>query len=181
MSTHIPYAGDIKFAKCLKIVLGHEGGFADNPNDPGGPTNKGITLETYRRFFGSKMTVGDLKYMDKNQLRHIYMEGYWKKVWGDDLPNGIDLVAFDAAVHSGASQSVKFVQRAVLSKEDGFMGPKTLAAIRSRDSLRVITDSLAVRLEFLKSLRHSDHFPGWQVRIVNVFNQALRLMDTTSK
>lgn len=181
MSHQILYSNNVKFSKCLEIVLGHEGGFANNPNDPGGPTNKGITLKTFRQFFGPINTVADLEHISENEVRQIYMEGYWKKVWGDDLPNGIDLVAFDAAVHSGPSRSIQFIQRAVFTKEDGLMGPMTLAAIRSRDTLRVISDALAIRLQFIKRLRNSDQFPGWQVRIVNVCNEALKLTDTTSK
>ena len=98
------------FAAALSAVLLHEGGWANNPKDPGGATMKGVTLATYRRYRPGA-TKEQLRNISDEELRTIYRDGYWDEVRGDDLPSGIDFATFDFAVNSGPSRAAKFLQR----------------------------------------------------------------------
>ena len=95
------------FKKALKHVLVHEGGWADHPRDPGGATMKGVTLATYRSHFGEGKSKNDLWNITDEELGQVYRSGYWSKCHCDELPAGVDYVAFGAAVNSGpgAAQS----------------------------------------------------------------------------
>jgi lysozyme family protein len=93
---------------CVKLTFGDEGGYVNNPNDPGGPTKYGITLKTlaaYRR--QSKVTAADVKALSLAEAAAILDSQYWRKVWGDELPRGVDYAMFDFAVNSGPAQAVK--------------------------------------------------------------------------
>lgn len=74
------------FERSLDHVLRSEGGWSNHKDDPGGATMKGVTLITYRRFFGSSKTKEDLRQISHNQLAHIYKTGYWDSCKCDDLP-----------------------------------------------------------------------------------------------
>ena len=115
------------FAACLAQVLLSEGGWSDHPADPGGATMKGITLATYRKYRPGA-TKADLRAIADAEVAQIYREGYWNAVRGDDLPAGLDLVAFDAAVNSGTGRAAKWLQSAVGAVADGRIGAGTAAA-----------------------------------------------------
>ncbi len=88
------------FTRALAVTLQWEGGYVNHPHDPGGATNKGITLNTYRRY-KKGATVKDLKRIPPSMVEKIYKDGYWDKVKGDRLAPGVDLATFDYAVNSG--------------------------------------------------------------------------------
>ena len=92
------------FPSCLAFTLKYEGGWSDHPSDPGGATMKGVTLATYRRYYPNATKL-DLRSISDAQLHHIYMTGYWEPIKGDALPSGVDLVAFDVSVNSGAGRA----------------------------------------------------------------------------
>ena len=67
-------------AELLKpFILRWEGGFVDDPLDKGGATNKGITIDTFRSFYGQGATVEQLKNITDEQWLHIFKSGYWDK------------------------------------------------------------------------------------------------------
>jgi len=124
------------FEKALKLILDHEGGFINHPSDPGGATNKGITLTTYMDFIrdavdsDALVTVNDLQEITDDDVETIYKTRYWDKVQGDELPHGLDIFMFDFAVNAGPIAAVKTLQGvfgALLV--DGYLGPKTLAKV----------------------------------------------------
>lgn len=114
------------FKNALKLVLVHEGGWADHPRDPGGATMKGVTLVVYQRHFGENKNKDDLRNITDAELEKIYRSGYWEKCHCDDLPVGVDYIVFDAAVNSGPGRSAKWLQGAVGAKQDGGIGPRRL-------------------------------------------------------
>ena len=78
--------------RSIKEVLKHEGGYVDHPQDPGGATNLGITLNTYRSYRRNQhLTANDLKNITMDEVYDIYKTMYWDKVRGDDLPSGGDI------------------------------------------------------------------------------------------
>ena len=65
------------FYHCLKLVLAHEGGWADHPKDPGGATMKGITIGTYRAWKGRNVTKAELRDISDAEVAAIYRQNYW--------------------------------------------------------------------------------------------------------
>ena len=130
------------FEKALALVLKHEGGFVNHPQDPGGATNKGITLRVYEDFIqdvvdsSALVTEEDLKNIPDEDVAEIYKTRYWDKIMGDDLPDGIDFALFDFAVNSGPARAVKELQKIFFEcKTDGIMGPITLKKVFAPDNL----------------------------------------------
>mgnify|MGYP001273216790 FL=1 len=113
------------YDKCLETILHHEGGYVNNPKDPGGETNLGVTKRVYEEFGGTK----DMKDLTVEDVAPIYKKGYWDKMKGDELPNGLDLCVFDFGVNAGPGRSAKYLQTMIGTVADGGIGPNTLAKL----------------------------------------------------
>jgi lysozyme family protein len=160
-----------EFQRCLKWVLVIEGGYIDDPDDPGGATNQGVTqrvYDDYRRSMGNKPQP--VRLMANHERDAIYRIRYWALIKADSLPPGVSLVVFDGAVHSGVSQSVKWLQRAVGVPADGVIGPQTLTAVRAFDNPGVLIERICgQRLMFLQALKTWKKYRnGWTKRVANV-------------
>lgn len=177
---------DRNFARALSLVLKHEGGWADNPKDPGGATMRGVTLATFRRYVKPNATKDDLRKITDEQIAAVYRRHYWDAVAGAELPDGIDYAVFDFAVNSGPARAAKYLQAVVGAKPDGKIGPATLAATRAvlhADLIHKLCDS---RMAYLKRAKGSSGalkgkllWPtfgkGWTNRVSDVRRQALEL------
>ena len=166
------------FESSLAQVLTHEGGYVDHPRDPGGATNRGITLKVFRNFYGGHLGKADLRQITEREAGAIYKTNYWDKCQCDKLPAGVDYAVFDQAVNSGPGRSIKWLQVATGAEVDGGMGPNTLAAAKSMEPVKVITKMCNTRLSFLKGLQTWDVFgQGWQNRVTGVRKQATSLAN----
>jgi lysozyme family protein len=100
------------FERCLAITLKWEGGYSNHPDDPGGPTMRGVIqreYDTWRKKQGkSKRAV---RQIEESELRAIYRTEYWDATNCGDLPAGFDLCVFDAAVNSGAGRAKEWYGR----------------------------------------------------------------------
>jgi lysozyme family protein len=154
---------EANFFKSLEMVLKHEGGFVDHPEDPGGATNKGITHKTYADFLGRPLEdVNELKNIPDDHVQMIYKNGYWDRIKGDELPAGVDFSTFDWAVNSGPGRAAKALQKAVMATQDGAIGPKTLEAVKEYSAEDIIRSVAEQREAFYKSLRTFNTFgKGW--------------------
>lgn len=174
---------DRNFDKCLKLLLKHEGGWADNPKDPGGATMKGVTLKTFRALVKKDATKDDLRRITDAQLAVIYRREYWDKVLGAELPSGVDHAVFDFAVNSGPRRAIEHLQSAVGARVDGRIGPATLAATRALPAPKVIDAILASREAFMRRARHPKTkallWPtfgkGWTARLKRIRAEATEL------
>lgn len=112
------------FNRCIEVVLKNEGGYVNNPYDPGGETNMGICKRNYPDL--------DIKNLTRNQAILIYFTDYWSKM---NLHNIIDepliLELFDMGVNAGIRTAIKMVQRLVSAKVDGYIGPETESKINT--------------------------------------------------
>ena len=164
------------FEACLAHVLQSEGGYVDHPSDPGGSTNMGITIATLRTWRGRSVTKADVKALTRAEAAAIYRKNYWDAVRGDDLPRGLDLVAFDAAVNSGVSRGAKWLQSALGVPADGKVGPKTIAAANAAHKDAVIDRACDLRLGFLRQLGTWKTFgKGWTRRVESVREAASKM------
>lgn len=170
------------FDSSLKLVLKHEGGWADHPKDPGGATMKGITIAVYRANINPNGTKEDLRKITDAQVAHIYRTQYWDKVRGDDLPSGVDYAVFDYAVNSGVSRASKHLQAVVGKRQDGKVGPETLAATKAILAQTVINNLCDKRMAFLRGLKTFAIFgKGWTTRVSGVRAEALKMASTATK
>lgn len=166
------------FERALDLVLRHEGGYVDHPRDPGGATNRGITIATLSIWRGKKVTKQDVRDLSLAEAGEIYRAKYWDRVRGDDLPGGIDYCAFDAAVNSGPRRAIRWLQQAVFAAVDGELGPQTLSAVRSANVSWAIRRMARVRLDFLQRLTNWRTFGrGWQRRVDEMERDALRMTE----
>lgn len=166
-----------RFKACVGEVLRHEGGFVEHPRDPGGCTNRGITLVTLGAWRGGPCSRDDVLALGEAEARAIYRAQYWNAVRGDDLPAGADLAVFDAAVHSGPRRAALWLQAAVGVERDGAIGPVTLRAVRGANDRRALIGAVcATRLRFLRSLdTWPDFGRGWARRVAAVRALALAM------
>ncbi|MCZ8186514.1 MAG: acetylmuramidase [Beijerinckiaceae bacterium] len=154
------------FDLALAFVLRHEGGFTDHPQDPGGATNLGITLATLSGWRGQPASVAELRALTRTEAAAIYRARYWERIAGDDLPAGLDLVVFDAAVNAGPVRASRWVQALLAVPADGRIGPVTVAAARAAGTADLIDAFTARRQAFVESLPTFRTFGrGWSRRI----------------
>lgn len=148
------------FNDAFAVVIGHEGGYVNHPDDPGGETNFGISKRAYPN--------EDIKGMTLERARMIYRRDYWDKVRGDELPDAIALNVFDMAVNHGVKPAVKILQAAVGAEVDGVIGPRTLAAAWRANPVVAAIRLNASRLDFYTTLTTWSTFGrGWARRVAN--------------
>lgn len=118
------------FFNYIPILLKWEGGFVNNPADKGGATNRGVTLATFRKFFGAAKTVADLKNMTDCQWCQV-MRSYWNTVKADKIQSqSIADIFADWHINAGVN-AIKRVQKMFGIKPDGIVGPVTLSYLNS--------------------------------------------------
>lgn len=139
-------------------LLGHEGGYVDDPTDPGGETNWGISKCSYPNV--------DIKNLTRWAAQDIYRRDFWDMIHADKLPDGVAFQLFDFAVNSGISTAVRYLQRAVGTADDGHWGPQSQAALERYTESDLIMLVLAGRLEFMTQLKNwPSASRGWARRI----------------
>jgi lysozyme family protein len=149
------------FDQAFTDLLGHEGGYSNNPADPGGETNWGITVAVARE----NGYVGPMKDMGASVAKAIYAKKYWLTEF-DQLPYPVAFQIFDAAVNSGVGQAVRWLQRSVGTADDGKIGPVTLAAASATDPLKLVLLFNSERLMFMTNLSTWGSFgKGWARRV----------------
>ncbi len=166
------------FNASLQNMLKSEGLWSDHPNDPGGATMKGVTLETYRRYkMNQHITKDQLRGITDEEVADIYKVGYWDKCRCYDLPSGVDYLVFDMAVNAGVGRSSKLLQESVGVAADGVIGPITIGATKAMDSIEVIDKFSTARADFYRSLPTFGTFGnGWLNRVEH--SKALALQIT---
>jgi lysozyme family protein len=102
---------DKNLIAAVNFALLYEGGFVDDPHDPGGATNKGITLATYRLDVNPHGAVADLRHMTVETASAVYRKHYWATINADALAGGVDVLAFDIAVNAGVGRARQFLAR----------------------------------------------------------------------
>ena len=148
-------------------LLGHEGGYANHPSDPGGETMWGVTKAVAKE----NGYDGPMKSLPVDVAQAIYKRQYWDAVRADELPESVRYAVFDGAVNSGVSQSVLWLQRACGASADGKIGPRTIAAAHAMDGDKLLAAILAQRLRFMTTLSTFPAFGrGWSRRIADLLD-----------
>jgi lysozyme family protein len=143
------------------IIDAHEGGLVDHKDDPGGLTKYGISQRAFPEL--------DIRGLTKEQAKEIYRLHYWQKIRGEELPGQLKLITLDAAINQGVDRAAKLLQKACGVKVDGIIGPKTLEALKTTQSMFVLSKYAELRLLHYQGLPTWGVFgKGWSRRLLDV-------------
>ena len=137
-----------KYAPTLKRW---EGGWANDPDDRGGATMMGVTIATFRRFFGAERTTEELRQITEEQWRKV-MKSFWDNCKGDEIRNqSIAEIFADWHINAGV-YAIKRVQKTFGLKIDGIVGNQTLAALNREDSAVVFDRIKNSRISYYRAI-----------------------------
>ncbi|QYZ68659.1 holin-associated N-acetylmuramidase [Neotabrizicola shimadae] len=118
-------------------IVAREGGYVNDPVDPGGATNHGVTIGTLRRLGldltgDGRVSTADVRKLTRAQAVEIFIDHYWRRPGIERLPEDLQPAVFDMYVNAGAN-AVKILQRLLTRlgrpcPDDGIIGPRTVAA-----------------------------------------------------
>lgn len=167
----------MSFAACLPVILASEGGFVDDPHDPGGATNLGVTLATLSSWLGHTATIADVEALTPEAVAPIYQARYFNAAHANDCPAGVDLMVFDEAVNQGVGRAITSLQIAAGVPADGRFGPRTLAAVRGAEPEVLINAIAADRDAHYRALPGFGRFGnGWLTRLERTRRAALAMV-----
>ena len=124
----------VTFDEIIEVVLEHEGGYVNDPKDPGGETKYGVSKRAYPN--------EDIKNLTEEDAKDIYRRDYWDKHRWADLSEDLRHIYFDMCVNMGAGRATKIMQETANAKGanlkiDGGMGPMTIGAMKNVELERV--------------------------------------------
>lgn len=151
------------FNKAFHELLGNEGSYSNNPNDPGGETMWGVTKRVARSYG----YMGSMIEMPVDTAKKIYRRLYWNDYY-DMLPYIVAFNVFDAGVNHGVRRSVKFLQKSLGTAEDGIVGNNTMSLALSMNPYKLVMLFNSERMSFYTGLRSWKHFgKGWANRVAH--------------
>ncbi|RJL06715.1 peptidoglycan-binding protein [Paracoccus aestuarii] len=125
--------------RIAREIVAREGGFVNDPDDPGGATNHGVTIGTLRSLGmdvnrDGRIDAADVRALTRAQAEQIFVEHYFRRPRLAELPEPVQASVFDMYVNAGAN-AVKILQRLITrmgfpATDDGVIGPRTIAAAR---------------------------------------------------
>lgn len=157
------------YKKLKPIILKWEGGWANDPNDAGGCTMKGVTIATYKAYFGKTKTCKDLRNITDSQWDSIFIHKYWNR-WSADAihSQSIANLLVDWLWTSGI-YGIKYPQQVLGVTADGIVGPKTIAAINNYPNQKELFQKLWNRrkkhFESIGKGKNAKFLRGWLNRL----------------
>ncbi len=160
-----------------------EGGFTDDPYDPGGPTNRGITLKVFADWKGVPLNEAnraalkaELRRIPETAVRDIYFARYWAPAHCAELAAALAFFHFDAAVNHGVTGAMRLLQRAIDTDADGEIGPNTRAAIARLPVDETLRRYAETRRARYRELHHFWRFGrGWLARVDKTLARAVEI------
>ena len=157
----------MNFDTAFERIIGHEGGYSDDPRDRGNWTSGKIGIGELK---GTKYGIAahaypylDIKNLTLQQAKDIYFRDYWEIL--GNAHSAIKFQMFDAAVNHGYGNAIRFLQRAVRVADDGQWGQISQSSLDLMDHNDVLLRFVAYRLRFWASLQKFDTYGrGWTNR-----------------
>lgn len=156
------------FEQAVTLIMEHEGGEVNDPNDPGGHTKYGISKRAY-----PDLNIGEIT---EDDARRIYKADYWDRIRGDELPEPVAIGVFDMAVNAGNRTAVQLLQRVLGVTDDGIIGPVTLRAAHDANQHWLSVRYAAERISYYAALSGWQRYGrGWSARVVKTAISAVTL------
>lgn len=150
----------IDFNICFDRLMGHEGRYSNDLNDPGGETNWGISKRSYPKI--------DIKNLTREGAKAIYKVDFWDKIQANKLPAAVAFQAFDFAVNSGIDVAIRHLQKAIGVADDGYWGPFSQSVADKKSVTDLIMLLNAERLDYMRRLKNWPYAGrGWAGRVAN--------------
>jgi len=147
------------FTIAVDFVLRHEGGYVNDPRDPGGETNFGICKRAYPRI--------DIKALTRAEAIAIYFRDYWQAASCEYLPPAVALIHFDTAVNQGTGAAARLLQAAAGVPVDGKVGANTIAAVNAKGARSMVEEYAARRMNRYGVTANFDRYGlGWSRRLM---------------
>lgn len=160
------------FDAALAFVLRWEGGLVDDPADPGGLTNHGISQRAYPDL--------NIRALTPQEIAQIYLRDYWVATRCPEMPAPLALMVFDSAVNQGARRAAEFLQQAAGVRVDGVLGPRTMEAAQrvwTADPAKTLRELAARRMAHYATRPHWHRFGlGWTRRLFDALQTASALV-----
>lgn len=156
--------------KLIPLILKWEGGYVNDKDDKGGCTMKGITIATFRKYYGQLKTCNDLRNISDYQWKRILKAGYWDKMQADKITNqSIANLCVQMCWGSGPITAIKKIQACLGTKPDGIVGPKTLTLLNNKDYKRTFDKLWNMRKIWLTNIaqvgNNKKFLKGWLNRL----------------
>ena len=160
------------FDKSMSRLLPIEGGYSNDPKDPGnytgGKVGVGKLLGTKYGIAANTYPNEDIRNLTWDRAKLLYKRDFWDAVHADELPGAVAYNALDGAINSGAKRSIQWLQKAAGVADDGRWGPFTAAAIKKADPNDLVLRYCAYRLDFMTRLSSWPTYgKGWARRIAH--------------
>lgn len=158
---------DYKFRYAIEKVFAHEGGYVNDPEDPGGETKFGISKRSY--------PLLDIRHLTREEAEAIYHRDFWTRPKIDrivDIPLAAKVL--DLGVNLGPGRAIKLLQQAVVGlgceiAVDGILGPATLGAVNGYRHPKALLCALVVEAgQYYRSLRKPKYLAGWLNRLIDL-------------
>ena len=156
-----------RIEKLKSFILSWEGGFVNDLRDPGGATNKGVTLATFRSVFGKDKIVKDLKKITDSQWMTIFKTKFWDRYKADSIKDEwITYLLVDWLWTSGPGNAIERVQKFLGLKVDGIVGNVTINKINSFNGKELFIKLWHLREDFIKTrAQYPIYGKGWLRRL----------------
>ncbi len=153
-----------RFLAFMPFIFEWEGGYDNDPDDPGGETKYGIDKRSHPQ--------EDIKNLTRERASEIYWTSYWSKIQGDNMPPLVGEVLMNIAVNCGYSRAAKWLQVLVGAEPDGKIGPNTVRLANFGDPkllAKMLLDKTESHYRSIANGRLAKFLKGWLNR-----NNALR-------
>lgn len=154
------------FLTAVTKTLNYEGGLVDNPADPGGLTNFGISLRAH-----PDLTADDIRTMTRNRAVGIYRQKYWLNLYDQIESQPVANSLFDFGVTSGIHTAVQALQGVLFMQgtpaQDGQFGLNTLYAMNRQKESTLLQEFTVERLRFYAGLAKPQFLHSWFARTID--------------
>lgn len=151
----------MNFQSAFEIIMSHEGGYVNDPRDPGGETKFGISKRAYPNL--------DIKNLTLSQAREIYERDYWNACQCNDFPQRARLILFDCAVNQGVKTAIVIYQQSLGVTADGVIGPITIAAAYQKNNDETYQRFLTERaIRYVNNANFPVYGKGWISRVFDI-------------
>lgn len=160
------------FDFAFELIIFHEGGYVNDPRDPGGETKFGIS-DRADGIIDGKFKGKDIKTLTLEDAKKIYKEEYWLRAKCDFFNDATGIILFDMAVNMGVDAGIKVMQRALKVKEDGIIGPITIMNATKNHKVLPAQMTMERMLRYTNTKNFDRFGRGWFVRSINTFKEAV--------